>query len=154
MTAIAEFFSTNSLLVSIVTLCFLTCLLALFYGQAQVRVLQRRFKKLENDLRITHDSFIGMGQQLIELEKQTRQSQQIFHEPKFTHAQKTVAAPDMTRSETTKSETTSSNSSYDRARQALASGLAVADVARECNLSYAEVSLLQSLRQHSPLTTH
>ena len=118
------------------------------------QLLDARLQRLERDLRAANNSAIGMGQQLIQMEKILKQ---YTVQPEIKTA---TAAPIATtsttetdttphtissRSDTTSTRAASQESSYNQARDYLSQGKSVEDTMKICGLSYAEVSLLQAL---------
>lgn len=148
-TILADIINTNTLIVSIASLACLFSVYVLFRSQSKVVDLQKQMIKLQHDLRVAHGSAIGMGQQLIHLEKQVQQQKQHAGSPTRTEEKRFPSQVTPAKPSIVKSHDMVEESSYDRARQSLAKGMALSDVAEECGLSHAEVSLLQSLSKHS-----
>jgi len=133
----------------------------LFSGYQKNKRLNRKLARLEHDLRVANGSAIGMGQQLIEMEKRLGQQNPSTLAPvivkqsstpsknQYTPSQKekTYSAQQTIPQQTTAQEPLANqeDSIYDQARQSLAQGLEVGEVAKQCGLSFAEVSLLKSL---------
>ena len=133
---------------SVVILSAVACVVSLWVmlrSYYNNRKVQQRLHRLEHDLRIAHSSAIGMGQQIISLEKQLKQQRQ--QSPQRVAKPKTAAVPPTSKPTPVAVDTTATvnGSVYDQARAGLANGDSIAAVAKRCGLSYAEVSLLQAL---------
>jgi hypothetical protein len=119
--------------------------------------MYKKLSRLEHDLRIANSSAIAMGQQLISLEKQFKQQRNPDVEPQLQQAVPVVKQSSMIKPSNNNSayaDDLNANESatfsvYDDARQSLAQGLSVSDVAKQCGLSHAEVSLLKALSRQT-----
>ncbi len=141
-------------LVAMSVLLSLTLLLSL----RQIRKLSKQLSRVQHDLKVSNSSMINIGQQLLSLEKKV--NQQILSEPvsrnenALNKTNKTdlripqsVREDDRTLSSTPTDNSLLDNaeSIYDKARYYLAKDEDVESIAKRCNLSYAEVSLLKAL---------
>lgn len=176
---------SNGLVTVLLIVVMSVMIVALVIGYRKRCRMEEKLSRLERDLRIANGGAVGMGQQLIALEKQIEQqlvTTFVKKEPKSREVKKTnqqQAFDDYpTVTNTTKSDTNRQNSasqydtsqdrtpqqlaaktehsvedhsneddvsSYDQARLLLEQGNVINDVAKQCGLSYAEVSLLQAL---------
>ena len=150
----------------------LVCLLLTFVlwrGHRKNQALQQKLLRLEREFKVANGSAIGMGQHLIALEKQLYQQQyQVQTQAQVQTPQNSVPTAAATEADSVSaeppessslkvqsqeasaaSEEEISSSIYDDARRALANGRTVSEVAKQCGLSYAEVSLLQALSKQS-----
>lgn len=142
------------------SVCFLS-FYVFWVTRRKTKFLQEKLERLERELKVANSSAIGMGQQLIALEKQI--SQQLLSQPPQAVKSKSLSTlknkvsnqPDLSNNRlVSKSQQVSqadnrSLTSYDEARQALALGKSIEEVSKDCRLSYAEVSLLQALSKES-----
>jgi hypothetical protein len=141
-------------LVAMSVLLSLTLLLSL----RRIRKLSKQLSRVQHDLKVSNSSMINIGQQLLSLERKV--NQQVFSEPVSRNANtlnkmsKTdYKIPQSAREDDFNlSNTPTDNSSldkaesiYDKARYYLAKDEDVESIAKRCNLSYAEVSLLKAL---------
>lgn len=154
--------SLTSLLLGITAI---TCLLSVFFclrGSKKNRLLEMKLAKLERDLRIANNSALAMGQDIIGLEKRVH-----AHTSHATAAgtknQASAASPVPNRATpSTPTENYSSNkttvldeeSVYDEARKLLAEGVGIQEIAKRSGLSYAEVSLLDTLSKSSATNSY
>ncbi len=146
--------NSSTLIIALVGIVGIVAVSMLFRSQSRVAGLQQQLKKLERDLRISNGSAIGMGQQLIQIEKQLQQQKNAFMQQESKAASITTNTqtirPSVVESVAVdKTSVDNAGSIYDQARQALAQGLAIDEIAQQCGLSYAEVSLLQTLSKSS-----
>ncbi len=128
----------------------------------KTRKLDKQLKRMQQDLKVSNSSVINIGQQLLNLEKKV--NKQNLRQPKKATVAKPsippVAAKPQAFAKTLDSELNTSKQSavdnnesvYDKARFYLAKGDSIENIAKRCNLSHAEVSLLQAL-SNNPTTT-
>ncbi len=141
----------------------LVLLVVLFRGYQKIQQVNKQLVRLQHDLRVANSSAISMGQQLIHLEKRVNQHP-VTQEPIMREAvantfiEETVVQqekrPSSIGNESSEpsfssvppaEHTADETSVYDQARSFLAQGESVSDVAKQCGLSHAEVSLLHAL---------
>ncbi|MFT6389549.1 MAG: hypothetical protein ACJAUP_002942 [Cellvibrionaceae bacterium] len=132
--------------------------LALLLSFRQTRKLAKQLNRVQHDLKVSSSSMINIGQQLLNLEKRVNQT------TLSESVNRTVRAPnkmnnmdynvpqgvrenDFKTPDTLKDNSLLDNadSIYDKARYYLAKGDSVESIAKRCNLSHAEVSLLKAL---------
>jgi len=109
--------------------------------------------RLERELKVANGSAIGMGQQLISMEKKLNQqhdndyqkNQNEIKERGYLEQNYVQNSYSIENKLTQPKALNNERSVYDQARASLAEGLAVSEVASQCELSFAEVSLLKSL---------
>jgi hypothetical protein len=112
-----------------------------------MRGMHEKLHRLEHDLRIANGSAIGMGQQLIALEKEFKQQpSKIDIETNLPKENKQRPVQALS---TSYEQSVDNSSAYDQARSQLAQGHDINQVAKSCGLSYAEVSLLQALSKQA-----
>ncbi len=145
---------SNGLVIGLGSLT-LVLFVALFRGYQKIQLVNKQLERLQHDLRVANSSAISMGQQLIHLEKRVNQ-QPVPQEPVTRErAAATFAQEDVKPSVLpVESPTNDINekSVYDQARSFLSQGHSVSDVAKQCGLSHAEVSLLHALSKKSVLS--
>jgi len=152
------------------------CACVMIYCIHKQNKLLMRFNKLSDELNTSNRSAIGMGQQIIALEKKI----DTFDTPKqalssdntvapaidlgqFSKAlaeldkvaeQKTNKPPEpITQNNPQNPHEKNTNDKLNLARELLAKGDALSDVASQCELSFAEVSLLRALSATSSSAT-
>lgn len=170
MTSLAFYFGPINLLLiglsAAATLVSLLSLLLLFFNQRKVKYLQQKLLRLERDVRIINGSTVSMGQHLLAFEKHIKQapdtqaskvSAKAPSEPDHQSPLSlttTVNTSDTLEKIVTDSGTSQTDSMYNEARDALAQGMNIKEVAKQCGLSYAEVSLLKALGGSSSILSH
>lgn len=154
--------SINSIVLGLSVFSCVVSLFVLLRGHQKNHTLNKKLQRLEHDLRVANGSAIGMGQQLINLEKQLKHQHPIasvqYKEPSANDKEPSAynekpSAYNKTSAVHAKKLTENlynnnnveEQSVYNQARESLARGLDIADVAKQCGLSFAEVSLLKSL---------
>ena len=157
LTTSLETMGSDTLIVGIAIVACVVSLLALFRSHQQSCKLSKQVQRLEHDLKIASSSAIGMGQQLILLEKQLKLPSAKQAVETVTRVQEAESITSKTTPITTfvddnKPQTSDSTSVYDRARQLLQQQQDINKVAKECGLSYAEVSLLNALGKQAVTT--
>ncbi|MFT6388403.1 MAG: hypothetical protein ACJAUP_001784 [Cellvibrionaceae bacterium] len=155
--------SVNSVVLGLSALAFFLSLFVFLREHQITQKLNKQLQRLEHELRVANGSAIGMGQQLISFEKKLNQ-QHVVSSPvqdkepsaqyeKFSAQPKEPLVQSQKKSSRDQKQTTTpkknndieAQSVYEQAREALSRGLDVGDVAKQCGLSFAEVSLLKSL---------
>ena len=151
MLSLIHSIGTNNLVLALSVIACILSTLALLRSQQKSRSLQQKLCRLEHDLRVANTSAIGMGQQVISLEKKIKQQSHTLAQP-IAHQESIAEPPTLNPSHEThvqssglEADQSDSLSAYDQARHFLSQGKDVDDVAKQCGLSYAEVSLLQTL---------
>ncbi len=139
-------------------LLLLTVLLSL----RQTRNLSKQLKRVQHELKVSGSSMINIGQQLLSLEKKV--NQQVLVDPvkhssdapivmnnRDSKRPKGVRQNDFTLSSVSTVNTLldEADSIYDEARYYLSKGDDIEKIAKRCNLSHAEVSLLKALSKKS-----
>ncbi len=126
---------------------------AFYINQRKTRRLSQKLERLQHDLLVANNSAIGMGQQLLSLEKKL-----------FTPQQPTVKKPTTNPStvKTSRSQPANltvvdnnihshdsipSDAVYEQSRQLLAQGNTIEEVSKQSGLSYSEVSLMKKMAQ-------
>jgi septal ring factor EnvC (AmiA/AmiB activator) len=149
----------GEIMLAFVVLCVLL-LLILLYSLRQIRKLTKQLSLVQHDLKVTNSSLINIGKQLLSLEKKV--NQQVLSEPvsRNENALNKINKTDFRKPQSIREDdfnlsniaTDNDNSSldkaesiYDKARYYLAKDEDVESIAKRCNLSYAEVSLLKAL---------
>jgi len=141
-------------LVIVSTLLLCTLLISI----KKTRRLDKKLTRVQQDLKISNKSVINIGQQLLSLEK--KMSKQSLREPKneavvkpstdsVATKPKTFATALDSELDAPKQAVMDNNESvYDKARLYLAKGDSIENIAKRCNLSHAEVSLLKALNKN------
>ena len=164
--------SIGSLVVA--SIVFISLLLVLVRNQYKTQQLQQRLLRLERNFRILNSSTISMGQQLLAVEKQLNGSPYTLAD--FPSLASSAPNPqllqqarpelfDSTIDSTTDSSSISEKSVvsredirddtiYNQARRFLNQGSSIKEVAKQCSLSYAEVSLLKALGNQTDMLSN
>lgn len=129
-------------------LSLLLCL-ALYTMHRHSMHLKGQIQRLQNDHRVANSSLIGMGQQILALEKRLLPTPSSFEKPKLTvvenpssqHARYTNISPSDTHTNTANN----ADNAYETSRQLFAQGAEIEEVIKRSGLSYSEVSLIKSL---------
>jgi hypothetical protein len=147
------------ILVAMSILLSLTLLLSL----AKARKSAKQLSRLQHDLKVSNASMINIGQQLLSLEKKfnkksvsepvnnnlhllnTLSKDDLKVSREFEVEKSQQASPQTRNFQENNSSANNEESIYDKARYYLASGDSVENIAKKCNLSHAEVSLLKAL---------
>ncbi|MEO0443773.1 MAG: DUF2802 domain-containing protein [Pseudomonadota bacterium] len=129
-------------------------LLLVSRSRRQTQALTAKLQRLERELRAANSSAVGMGRQLIKMEKMLKHNVQPELTANHPTVNNTIDAPAVQpkpiKLETTLAHSpTSQDSSYNQARHYLSQGKSVEETVKACGLSYAEVSLLQALSKQS-----
>lgn len=145
--------------------------LTLLLSLKKTRKLDKQLSRVQHDLKVSHASVINIGQQLLSLEKKVNQQSltkpvnQNDHTKPFLNVMTKMnssvsrglqvddspsASPQIDgfqvdSSQADKSQLDNGDSIYDKARYYLAKGDNIESIAKRCNLSHAEVSLLKAL---------
>lgn len=142
--------SPTTIVLGLSVLACIVSLLVLLRSHQKTQALNQKLLRLEHDLRVANGSAIGMGQQIMMLEKQLGGQRRAASVVAKQPPQTTVSAPPVAGDNQVQVNADTSTgigeqSAYDQARHYLAQGLELSDVAKQCGLSFAEVSLLKSL---------
>ncbi len=140
---------------AVVVIVAVACALSIFtliVSQKRSRALQTKIDRLQHDLRVANSGAIGMGQQLIAVEKQlnahhsvsttieshkhTLQAQSAALQSQYSQTAQSMPAQDQ-----------DDEAIYQTARQLLAQGIDLDTIAKQSGLSHAEVSLINTLNQ-------
>ncbi len=128
----------------------------------KTRKLEKQLIRMQNELKVSNNSVINIGQQLLSLEKKVNKQNlsrsqarsQKSTTPKPSPSIDTVVDQPQTFAkalinEAPKQSVVDNNESvYDKARLYLAKGDSIENIAKRCNLSHAEVSLLKALSKN------
>jgi hypothetical protein len=118
----------------------------LWVSHRKAIALTRKMDRLQHDLRVANSSAIGMGQQLLCLEKQLHSQQQ---EIKQSSKEKSVKLTVVDKHQSSQSLDTDNelpaDAVYEKSRQLLAQGVDIKEVIKQSGLSYSEVSLMKTL---------
>ena len=160
--------SIGSLVVA--SIVFISLLLVLVRNQYKTQQLQQRLLRLERNFRILNSSTISMGQQLLAVEKQLNGSPYTLADfPSLASSAPNPQLLQQARPELFDSTTDSSSISeksvvsredirddtiYNQARRFLNQGSSIKEVAKQCSLSYAEVSLLKALGNQTDMLSN
>ena len=137
----------------------LLVLAAIVIGQRRNRKLNQRVERLQRDLLVANNSAIGMGQQLLALEKKMisqHQASHNIHSHADQLAQKSAAIAEKALSENTSNlkhrlngqvEEEDETPAYELAKQWLSQGADIQQVIKKTGLSHAEVSLIKALQK-------
>lgn len=136
-------------------------LCTLLISVKKTRRLDKKLARVQQDLKISNTSVINIGQQLLSLEK--KMSKQSLRQPKKAAVVEPSTAPaakpktfekalDHALDTSKQSVVDDSESVYDKARLYLAKGDSIENIAKRCNLSHAEVSLLKALNKKPAAT--
>jgi hypothetical protein len=129
----------------------LSIILLIWLSHRKSARLYKKLERLQHDLLVANSSSIGMGQQLLALEKKlhTQANKSSIAPPKNTSnspiqltvvENKTINEPvDNT------VDDVPDDAIYETSRQLLAQGVGIEEVIKRSGLSYSEVSLMQSL---------
>ncbi len=120
----------NELVLFSVVLVF--TLSVVWVNSRQSHHLQKKIDRLQHELSVANNSAIGMGQQLIQLEKKIHTSQQ-----------KTTGSPSLRVIENPLAA--GKADAHEVSRQLLHQGYSVEETARRSGLSYSEVSLINAI---------
>lgn len=148
----------NNVVLVLSALACIVSFFVLFSGYQKNKRLNTKLARLEHDLRVANGSAIGMGQQLIEMEKRLGQQSPSTLAPVIVKQSSTPSENQYAPSQKEKAYSAQDPlahqeaSIYDQARQSLAQGLEVGEVAKQCGLSFAEVSLLKSLTKSATVS--
>ena len=147
----------------VVTSVVLFCTLLLSLKKS--RKLDRQVVRMQQALKISNSSVINIGQQLLKLEQKLNEQRShtaaCATDIDFTKAMASTLKkqPEMkakpatgVREELPQKSNDDSGSVYDNARFYLAKGDSIERVAKRCNLSHAEVSLLKALSKNTATT--
>ncbi|MGH1440384.1 MAG: DUF2802 domain-containing protein [Cellvibrionaceae bacterium] len=143
----------NNVVLSLSGLACIVSFFVLLRGYQRNKALNKKLTRLEHDLRIANSSAIGMGQQLIAMEKQLSEKSITITNASVTASEKSNNTEQLSIPKANATSPHQETSIYDQARQSLAQGLEVGEIAKQCGLSFAEVSLLKSLSK-GPITSH
>lgn len=149
---------SGEIVLALVAMCVLLSL-ALLLNLRQTRKLVKQLSRVQHDLKVSTHSMINIGQQLLNLEKKVNQqpipepATRRAHSPSRMNnvdyrAPQSVQAANLNMLSTPTDDAASNDngdSIYDKARYYLAKGDDVESIAKRCNLSHAEVSLLKAL---------
>lgn len=177
MNALTELMATlSSQTIILVTLGIISLsILMVVYCIRKQNVLRSQLNKLSDDLRSANRGAIGMGQQILVLEKQLQQMSNHAQTTNKKSKDKPVESFDIntlagiddnsSSSESTnvavehspmsnesKTVKNDANDKLGLARELLAKGKDLTDVASTCELSFAEVSLLRALNSSNSLS--
>ena len=170
MTSLPLYFgSINPLFIGLlatVALVSVLSLLLLFLSQRKVKYLQQKLLRLERDVRIINGSTVSMGQHLLAFEKHLKQASDTqvskasakalseAHHQSPPPLTTTASTSDTLEKIVTDSGSSQTDSMYNQARDSLAQGMNIKEVAKQCGLSYAEVSLLKAISTQSNILSH
>jgi hypothetical protein len=156
--ATLAFLGKNQWALSLCIIASAFILFVMLFHTRKMRLLGKKVKRLEHELKVARASAVAMGQQILNLEKQLDVSsavtRQTIASAKSTSYSKNKAVqvspqPQPVSFDSKKQENETGledqQSVYDEARYFLSQGNDVGDVATKCGLSYAEVSLLKAL---------
>ncbi len=142
--------------IAVVGTC-LTSLGILWLHQRKLVRLQQRFERLQYELLVANNTSIGLGQQVLALEKKVygkHATQTPSHNPSTNlqtnkHSSKItpLTVVDNTSAMASLGDTTPSDEVYQKSRQLLYKGVPIEDVVKQSGLSYSEVSLMKALAQ-------
>ena len=127
----------------------LALLLLAVWVYRQVKALNKKVNRLQQELKVANSNAIGMGQHLMALEKQLLEKPAGALHPHQNTQQQHAGHPESESLSSFRARVDTEGSVYDDARQLLTEGRSIRDVAHTCQLSYAEVSLLQALGQQN-----
>lgn len=130
-------------------LSLLLCL-ALYKMYRRSVHLKEQIERLQNDHRVANSSLIGMGQQILALEKRLPATPSSFEKPvKLTVVEnppnQQTSQTDISVNSGYANTTESTDNAYETSRQLLAQGADIEEVIKRSGLSYSEVSLMKSL---------
>ncbi|MFT5118914.1 MAG: hypothetical protein ACI9NY_002456 [Kiritimatiellia bacterium] len=122
----------------------------LWLSHRRTSALSRNMDRLQHDLRVANSSAIGMGQQLLCLEKklhgQKQKVQQISQEKANEKSVKlTVVDKHQSSQRFANDIDLPADAVYEKSRQLLAQGADIQEVIKQSGLSYSEVSLMKTL---------
>ena len=140
-----NFLSNGSGNLVVITMLIVVSLGLILNGHFRHKKVQKKMHDMENSLRFAKSSALGMGQQIISLEKQLQ---------KLSVAPTKLDITNPTVSTKPLHEKThiDQDDKYETAKKLLREGKAVGDVANTCQLSFAEVSLLQALSRSGKMS--
>ena len=128
----------------------MSTIVMLYCLRKQSRLLSQ-VNKLSEDLRVANRGAIGMGQQIIALEKKL-QAMRLASDPQISTVMPAPAAVRTVPAAAQHEAQAMENDKLSLARELLAKGQSLTEVASTCQLSFAEVSLLRAL--NSTGTSH
>jgi hypothetical protein len=137
---------------AIILIAGLFVLLLIWGSHRKSARVHKKLERLQHDLLVANSSAIGMGQQLLALEKKLHAQSNNAQTPA---SKKTPNSPIQLTVVDNKTATQAVNSTaddevsddaiYETSRQLLAQGVDIEEVIKRSGLSYSEVSLMQSL---------
>ena len=135
----------NEMTVTVIAVTVCLLFLGLWWrSHHRLKHLQQQIDRLQHDFLVANSSAIGMGQQLMSLEKKWQTPVQ-SHAPLATEKPVKLTVVNTPVSSGDTFEGMPSNEVYETSRQLLAQGVDIHDVIKRSGLSYSEVSLMQSL---------
>ncbi|MGH1485016.1 MAG: DUF2802 domain-containing protein [Cellvibrionaceae bacterium] len=155
ITTFLQSMGSDTLIVGIALIACVVSFFSLLRSHQKARNLFNKLQRLEHDLKIANNSAIGMGQQLISLEKQLKQ-QPVVNQAEamaLVKEAENIATKEALIEAPVNNSGSDNPSVYDRARQLLHHEQDINKVAKQCGLSYAEVSLLKALGKQTT-TSH
>lgn len=136
----------NITVLGLMVFLIITCLTAVVLLRRKTRLLHQQLERLQYDFLVANRSAIGMGQQILALEKQLYQPQQHSNDTKSVrHTRKPETVGNLSLVRDNASHDDSKNDVYEKSRQLLAQGHDIQQVIKASGLSYSEVSLMKAL---------
>lgn len=126
----------------------LLCIVLRSYRKSAL--LNKKIDRLQHDLLVANNTAIGMGQQLLSLEKKISSPNKTHpHTAKYPGKQAKLTVVDTIKSSDSIDQTvdTRDDKVYEKSRQLLAQGYDIEEVIKQSGLSYSEVSLMKALAQ-------
>jgi hypothetical protein len=137
-------------------------MLLLWFTHRKTVNLHKKMERLQRDLLVSNHSAIGMGQQLLSLEKQLQKARTPPYTQQSTPASTVASTAEKTVLTVVSSTPSINNASanhhaplftdddnedviYEKSRKLLAQGYDIQEVIKQSGLSYSEVSLMKAL---------
>jgi hypothetical protein len=143
---------TEARLLSMIFACGAVLALSIVWlSHRKTNALTRKMDRLQHDLRVANSSAIGMGQQLLSLEKklhsqkQAAQKQDIQQTAKEKSVKLTVVDKHQASQSLANDTDLPADAVYEKSRQLLAQGVDIKEVIKQSGLSHSEVSLMKTL---------
>lgn len=123
----------------------LLLVLLLWQSRRRMNRLQQQLARVQHDLLVANSSAIGMGQQLLALEKKGQVSRKKSVPLAAEKPVKLTVVDTPVHPSAHTYSSMPSNEIYETSRQLLAEGVDIEEVIKRSGLSYSEVSLMKSL---------
>lgn len=119
-------------------------LIVLLVNHRKTHYLQQKIERLQHELSVANNGAMGMGQQLIQLEKKLQVTQRKTGSPELRVIENPFAIEGVSVSARKDSE---EKDPHEISRTLLKQGVSIEETARRSGLSFSEVSLINAMSQ-------